>query len=198
MIDHTNKVFGLWTVLNFWGRDVTYEGMWVCRCICGAKSIVRGSRLTKGRSQGCNKCTHVKHGQHKSALYSVWKGMKSRCLNPKSLKWPNYGGRGITVCDTWLDFVNFQLDMGDSYSPGLTLERVDNSKGYSPENCVWASQKEQAVNRRSNHLLEFEGETKALSEWAEYLGMKYSTLYSRISSGWGVPKALTTPVGRRK
>ncbi len=121
--------------------------------------------------------------------------MIERCENPNANRFARYGGRGIKPCKEWREsFEAFALDMGEP-PDGFSLERIDNEKGYTKDNCRWASAKEQALNRSSNVRLTFRGETKTISEWAESLGMKFDTLQSRITYyGWSVEKALTTPV----
>lgn len=108
-------------------------------------------------------------------------------------QYKDYGGRGITVCDRWREFVNFYADMGDPPA-GLTLERKDNDGNYCPENCVWATRKQQYRNQRSNIRVTYKGETRVLSEWAEKLGINYGTVYHRIKNGWEVPLAFEAPV----
>lgn len=127
-----------------------------------------------------------------SKLFSVWANMKTRCLNKKNNNYPNYGGRGITICDKWLEFGGFYQDMGGTYVIGLTLDRIDNDGNYSKENCRWATVKEQANNRRSCKNISFHGMTKTLTQWAEYLGVKKSTMMQRyFSYRWPVEKCLT-------
>lgn len=127
--------------------------MWRCQCDCGAEADVRGSHLISGwnKSCGCNRIKAITtHGlsRMRSTEYVIWQGMKQRCLNPKNAKYGSYGARGITVCERWLAFENFLADMG-SRPAGLTLERVNNDKGYGPDNCKWATLSEQARNRRT-------------------------------------------------
>ncbi len=129
---------------------------------------------------------HKTHGMSKgkgrrmSKLYQTWAEIKQRCLNPKSCNYPNYGARGVTVCDRWLTFENFAADMGEPPTPKHSIDRIDNSKGYEPGNCRWATVKEQANNRRSNRLVTCRGKTQTLFMWAEEVGMSKNTLYSRI------------------
>lgn len=118
--------------------------------------------------------------------------MLSRCLNPNAPHYADYGGRGITVCERWREFSNFYADMG-AKPPGLTLERIDNDKGYSPENCRWATREEQARNRRSNRLITYEGVTATLAETARRVGMGVTTLRGRLDAGWSVEEAITKP-----
>ena len=148
---------------------------------------------------GCNN-PNYKHGHTKTHLYQTWGNAKSRCYDVKSAPYKDYGGRGITVCDEWLN--NFQAfydwAMSSGYKEGLTLDRIDNNKGYSPDNCRWATIKEQSNNRRSNTYLAFRGERKTVSQWADDIGVSRETLYKRLSNGWDVAKTLTTPVRKHK
>lgn len=125
--------------------------------------------------------------------YQSYNNMKGRCLNPKIEEWKHYGGRGITICERWLaGFRYFLKDMGPKPTKKHTLERIDNSKGYSPDNCKWATRKEQAQNTRRNRLLTFNGDTKCMQEWADELGLNYITIHSRLSKGWTIEEALST------
>ena len=123
--------------------------------------------------------------------YRSWESMKHRCLNQNSNRYKNYGARGIVICERWLNsFSNFYEDMGDR-PDGTFLERIDNDGNYEKSNCKWASCKEQANNRRSNHRVEFKDETHTLFEWAEITGIKWGTLLYRINNGWPIEKAFT-------
>lgn len=113
-------------------------------------------------------------------FYKIWEAMKGRCNNPSDNSYSRYGGRGIKVCERWNKFSNFEKDMFSSYSLGLTIERVDNNGDYEPGNCRWATVKEQANNRRSNHPVTYKGTTKNLNEWIEQLGLKGSTVRQRF------------------
>lgn len=140
----------------------------------------------------------LKHGQarrgNKSRAYRAWESMLRRCNNPSQDSYPQYGGRGIRVCARWASFENFRADMGECLD-GLTLDRRDPEGHYEPDNCRWADQPTQQRNRRNNHLLTFQGETKTLSEWAREKGIKWKTLRARIEDhGWAVERALSEPV----
>jgi hypothetical protein len=115
--------------------------------------------------------------------------MVQRCTSPNNQNYAQYGGRGVTVCDQWLTFANFLADMGDR-PEGKTLDRIDNSKGYEPGNCRWATRKEQQRNRRSNRLLTHAGQTKTMAQWAEDLGVPYTRLQGRLKMGWSVDRVL--------
>lgn len=137
------------------------------------------------------------HGLVKTRAYTTWCKMKERCLNPTSRGYKNYGGRGITVCQSWQRrFMAFYRDMGDRPA-GMTLERKENSKGYSKANCIWASRKAQARNTRTNRLLTCQGETRTIAEWAERTGLHPTVLRGRIVRlGWTDEEAILTPRGR--
>jgi hypothetical protein len=163
-IDLTGKRFGRWHVIALLPerqrntRERQRHTHWLCRCDCGGEGIVRGDKLIKGLSKSCGciskemfvkrvtKHGHTKHRLH-SRAYSCWKNMKGRCLNPQHKQYPDYGGRGITVCQRWLIFENFYADMGDP-PPDLSLDRINNNGNYEPGNCRWATVAEQLANRR--------------------------------------------------
>lgn len=125
---------------------------------------------------------------------TVWVGMIARCTRPSAPAFPRYGGRGITVCDRWREsFENFLTDMGPKPSPAHSLDRIDNDGPYSPENCRWATAKEQSRNKRTNFLLTIDGATKTVAEWAELFGVDPHRAYHRLHSGWDPVRAFTTP-----
>lgn len=196
LIDLTGQVFGRLTVLHRSGSYPGGQAGWTCSCECGNTTRVRGNRLRVGaaRSCGCLRVdTHKTHGLSKYSSYDIWAKMLARCLNPKHKSYKDYGGRGITVCDRWLDVENFIEDMGER-PPGLSLERLDVNKGYSKENCIWADAKTQARNRRTNRPETFNNKTATLAEHCEDAGLKYGIVYTRFRQhGWSLEKALTTP-----
>jgi len=119
--------------------------------------------------------------------------MKQRCTNPKNKRYSSYGGRGITVCDRWVEFENFLEDMGER-PPGLSLERIDNDGNYEPGNCTWTTAKQQARNNRHNHMITYNGTTLPLVAWSEKVNIPYDILKSRLNKlRWPIHKALTTP-----
>jgi len=133
------------------------------------------------------------HGMSSSPEYRAWRTMISRCKNPNASAYKNYGGRGISVCQRWVEsFENFLSDMGRRPS-GLSIDRINNDGNYEPGNCRWATRTEQARNSRMAKPLTFRGETMCFSAWAERTGIHWLTLYKRIKRGWSVEKALVTP-----
>lgn len=191
-------------MLQFHGVSDKHQALWLCRCDCGKETTVRGSDLRSGGRKSCG-CLLLEsrrfrrartHGEARdkkeSREYIIWCGMKQRCQSPNSPRFADYGGRGITVCDEWREsFPNFLRDMGRSN--GLSLDRIDNDKGYSPENCRWATTKQQNNNRRQHRMIECFGVRKSLTEWSEYVGLKFDTIFMRLKRGWSVDDALMTP-----
>jgi hypothetical protein len=136
-----------------------------------------------------------KHGLSYSPEYRAWQTMVHRCTSPRSPAWADYGGRGITVCDSWLDDpTQFYRDMGPKPSPAHELDRRDNNAGYSPENCRWVLRPENDRNRRSNRHITHAGETLTIAEWSERTGIQHTTITARLGMGWSPERALTAPV----
>jgi hypothetical protein len=157
-----------------------------------------GEALATGKRQ-LRKTSPLKERTTKSlnpVEYTTWKGIISRCNNPRNKSYDNYGGRGITVCREWLDFDTFLSDMGKRPA-NTSIERINNNLGYTKENCKWATKKEQAINRRSVKLIEFQGQSKCIAEWAADLKGNTTTLNYRIRE-WGLELALSTPKGKYK
>ncbi len=205
-IDLTGKQFGILTVVERSGTANDKQALWKCRCDCGNFHIARGRDLRDGRVKSCG-CkskewqgkARLKHGMTNTRIYRIWAGMNSRCSNKNIERYIDYGGRGITVCDEWKGENGFQnfydWAMSNGYREGLTIDRIDNSKGYSLDNCRWATAKEQANNRRTNRIIEFNGESHTSCEWAEIIGIDRNVIENRIDNlGWSIEKALTTKV----
>lgn len=192
--DIEGQAFGRVTVLRFAGTNNHNKALWECACQCGKICIITGSKLRSGATQSCG-CLHgEKHQRSHCPEYKVWYGMIQRCHNPNDSAFVNYGGRGISVCDRWRhSFQNFASDMGNRPTPKHSIDRIDNGKNYCPENCRWATKKEQCRNKRTNRYLTINGETKILQEWADQYGVRSCLLTIRLKRGWPPEKAVTTP-----
>lgn len=195
------RKFGRLTPIKIAFKDRWYKRHWLCVCDCGNKNVVVERTLLTGesRSCGCWRKEHpsrFRHGQVGTRAYYAWRNMINRCSWRKSKSFGDYGGRGISVCKRWMDFSFFFKDMGQP-STGMTLERINNNRGYFPSNCKWATIIEQANNRRSNDRIIFNGKNKTITQWSDILGIKYSTLRSRIRhSKWKISDAFSKEVQR--
>ncbi len=184
--DLTNLVFGRLTVIEYAGLKERKSGrraQWKCLCSCGKVLNVVGSDLLRGGSTSCGCYKNEKigklnltHGQQRkgkrTSEHRSWRHMKSRCYNPNVERYPNYGGKGIKVCDRWLNsFENFFEDMGPKPSPLHSLDRFPDTNGdYEPSNCRWGTREQQSRNTTKNHWIEFGGERMILTDWAKRLG----------------------------
>lgn len=199
--DLTGKKFGFAKVIKWAGRtNRPYRSLWLCRCVCGNEFTKTGTKLNFRKSVSCGcMTTSLKavgmqtHARSGTPEYNVWCSMKRRCLVPSASSFKNYGGRGIKVCDRWLEsFENFYADMGPRPPGRHSIERINNNGDYEPENCRWATQKEQCRNTRKNVFITINSQTKCSSEWAEIVGINPSTFYERMAKGWTGEKLLTT------
>lgn len=212
MLNLAKKHFGRLTAIEPAGKRGRGV-LWRCICDCGKEHIVLGSELMRGNTQSCGclsrelasarlkNISTKTHGESNTRLYRIWVDMRTRCANPNWDHYERYGGRGITVCKEWEKsfeaFRNWALGAG--YKDGLTLDRRDNDGPYSPENCRWATVKEQASNRSSTRYIEFNGETRTISEWSKITGVGRTTIKHRIDVlHWSIEKALTTPTKERR
>ena len=141
---------------------------------------------------GFNRTSNERHGLTKHPLYYIWCNMHGRCGTTTHKFYADYGGRGISVCEAWFSFPKFIEDMGER-PDGCWIERIDNDGPYAPDNCKWATQLEQAANKRNNKHITFDGETLHQAEWARRVGLPITTLHNRLLLGWSVERALTTP-----
>lgn len=209
-MDLTGKKFGRLTCIAYFPKDQNRSNGWLCRCECGNEKIVATADLKKGSTKSCgclrrettgaqarkHGLSHDKNGR-KPRLYRIWKQMRQRCLNPNDSAYARYGGRGITICSEWDDYTIFhKWALANGYRDGLSLDRIKNGGKYSPENCRWADDFQQARNKRNTSYLTFRGKTKSLPEWAEIYGCSQGTLRSRLRLGWSIEQVLMTPVRR--
>lgn len=203
-IDLTGEKYNLLKVIGIDKILPNGQRIWKCQCDCGNTTFVRGGNLKNSSVKSCGCLKHIKKDKKvaDNPLYSMWCDMRHRCLNSKDRAYKYYGARGITVCQEWLDFYNFEKwALENGYNKELTIDRIDNSKGYCPNNCRFVSKKIQANNRRSNILFDYNGQTKNLQEWSEILGFDYKLVHNRIHKlKWSFNKAISTPcnVNKRK
>lgn len=197
-IDLTGKRFGRLVVVGRAGRDKNNLLLWECRCDCGGSTITRGQDLRRGKSTNCG-CRHkevleernYRHGMTGTRPYRIWKGMHTRCYNPNTASYLDYGSRGIKICDRWKNsFENFWADMQDGYADNLEIDRIDPEKDYCPENCRWASDKTQNRNKRNNHYIKTPFGVITLAELAEKLETPYDTVKHRVNLGWSVEELM--------
>lgn len=200
--DITGQRYGRLTAQRFVGHvrvGSQKKRLWRMLCDCGKTVDLPYSAFSSGTTRSCGcllKERITKHGGYKSAVYKVWHAMIERCRNPNNAAWADYGGRGIQVCDRWERFAAFRDDMGPRPPKG-TLERIDVDGGYTPENCRWATAKEQANNRRNNSRISFGGRTLTISQWAEETGLSKTCIIYRLGAGWPLDRCLTQPADRR-
>jgi len=200
IIDLTGRRFGKLFVLGIAARVNGKRPMWICRCDCGRTKTILGNSIRSGKTKSCG-CfifsfnqLKVVHGMSKTSEYKTWGKMKDRCYNKNNDRYHDYGGRGIKVCDRWLEsFENFLLDMGKKPTSRHSLDRVNNNEDYSPENCRWATGIEQARNKRKTLWISMMGETRPLTEWASKFGISPPKVRSRIKIGWENERAFSTP-----
>lgn len=204
-INYTNQVFGRLSVISNSGRSQHGENLWKCRCTCGAiVEAILGSSLRRGKTKSCgclmreegSKRQH-KHGMYGTSTYRSWAMMVQRTTNKNLPDWKDYGGRGITLYEPWKDFSIFLKDMGEKPTESHSIERKNNNKGYSPDNCKWATDGEQRRNKRINHNLTLDGRTMCIEDWSTELNISSNTLRSRLTRGWSTEKTLKTPLMRK-
>ena len=170
------------------------------RCECGVERVVVNSALKSGNTKSCG-CSRgeEQHGKSQSPEYAVWRTMKDRCTNPNHISYANYGGRGITVCERWINsFVAFMEDMGPRQSAKHSIDRKNNDGNYEPGNCAWVTKLDQVNNARSNVLITFYGKTMTLTQWCHIAQINPGVVRNRLNSGWSEKKAFWTPVKSKR
>lgn len=201
--DLTGKRFGRWTVIK--RSENKARTRWLCRCDCGTLKSVQGSGLVTGASTSCGCFRNeqgypertksvTKHGLTDSPTWNSWRAMIKRCTQESSINFHKYGGRGISICSEWMAFENFLKDMGRRPA-GMSLDRIDVNGNYEPNNCRWATAKQQNRNTTCNRMLNYKGKDYCLAELAETLGISTQTISRRIEKG--VPIDLPKRGGKR-
>ena len=205
-----NQKFGRLTVIGEI-EPITKDHFTKVRCDCGNEKIVRYGNLRNGTTKSCG-CLVKEHLNKKNfrhgatirgkmhRLYRIWHGMNVRCYDKNNKAYCNYGGRGITICDEWKnDYLAFkEWAINNGYSDELTIDRIDNNKGYSPQNCRWANAYVQMNNRNFNHKVTYNGETHTLAEWEKLTGIKQTKIRQRLKKGLPLEKVFYNGDLRKK
>lgn len=205
-IDLCGKQFGYLIIVSLFEGNCNSNYIWECKCKCGRHKKVRGADLQRGATKSCG-CLQKErasqaiktHGKRHTTEYNSWAGMKERCYNKNSHKYHVYGGRGIFVCDRWLNsFEMFYEDMGLKPSPRHSLDRVNVNGNYEPKNCRWALPKVQSRNKTDNHFIEYDGKNLTMAEWSDVTGISQDAIGARLNYyGWSIKDALTIKDGRK-
>jgi hypothetical protein len=201
-VDLDGQRFGRLVVIErIPGFNKSGHAKYLCQCDCGETSSVAGMRLRRGDTVSCGCYARERsraattHGMTKHRLFPTWQSMMARCYKAHCPAFPDYGGRGIVVCDRWKDVRHFIADNEHLALPGLSIDRRDNDGPYAPENARWITRAEQSLNRRSNVHLTYQGRTQTIFEWAREIGIAPRTLWHRIRTlRWPTDKAIQTPV----
>lgn len=215
-IDIKGEKYGRLTVIRRIGTNKNGYAVWQCKCDCGNIVEVTSHSLRSGNTKSCG-CYNIesstkrivllntKHGKSNTRIFRIWNLMKSRCYNKNSINYSDYGGRGIIVCDEWLhDFQAFyDWSIANGYvetksRTDYTIDRIDVNGNYCPDNCRWVNIKVQQNNKRTNKIIEFNGEKHTISEWSDIIGIDYDVLQHRLSSKtYTVERALTEKKNER-
>lgn len=202
LVNLSGKKFGRLTVKSRSINTKYGKAQWLCKCDCGGEKIVMSSSLIIGFTSSCGclkkesiKTRSITHGLSRTDEYIVWAGIKARCYDINSGAYYGYGGRGISMSGEWRgSFEIFLNDMGKKPSSMHSIERINNNGMYCKENCRWATKKEQARNRRTSKMIEYNGEIRCLSEWCEIFGITWEAHKIRSNKGWSLEKIFNTPL----
>jgi len=210
LIDLTGQRFGRLIVISRGENTKTGQTTWVCKCDCGKNITPQAANIKNNRVRSCgcirkeqlsarSKLTMTKHGLCKTPEYKTWGGMFTRCTNKKADSYPAYGGRGISVCERWKSFDLFLEDMGKRPSHKHSIDRIDPNGNYEPENCRWATLRDQNYNKRNTIFVTHDGESKNIDQWAEIYGIPYKVILRRLNHGkvGGFLFRPITPLGQR-
>ena len=199
MTSELGKRYDRWVVVSKSNSNLKGHPKVMCRCDCGTERVVFLTSLRLGRSRSCG-CLQKEvaaqmkrtHGMAGSAVYFTFKDMHRRCYDPRHKSYARYGGRGITVCERWHDLAKFVADVGEK-PEGKTLDRVDNDKGYGPDNFRWSTGDEQQRNKGANVWFEYEGKRYILADLARFAGHNPTTFKERLKRGWLLDDAVKIP-----
>lgn len=212
--DRTNKRYGNLVAIKYLYTNKRKKAVWLCRCDCGKYTEVPSDTLATGNTKSCG-CLHLEATKknirkaiefntinktpEERDIYKKFHQMKKRCYSPKCKAYKNYGGRGIDIYPEWLNdyrtFIEWSLNNG--YQKGLSIDRIDNNKGYSPENCRWVNNLTQQNNKRNNHYLEFEGEKHTIAEWSRIKNIPAPTISDRLRRKYTIDKVLNPNYTRK-
>lgn len=204
-IDISGQKFG--RLLALYPTHKGRRTAWKCICDCGSEVIVTTDALRANKSKSCGcyakeraRDANIKHNKRYTRLYSTFARMKQRCYNKNNPKYKNYGGRGIQICQEWLDDFDkfYDWSLSNGYSEILTIDRINVNGNYEPSNCRWVDMKEQSKNRTTNIVVKYNGESKVLSEWCSILNLDYKLVNRRINDGWNVEDAFFKPRQKQK
>jgi hypothetical protein len=198
-IDITGQRFGRLTAIKRLPKwKYTYK--WLCKCDCGNETTVLMNNLRRLHTTSCG--CHIKeiagkqrisHGMSYTRIHSIWRNMKKRCSDPNSNRHSSYFDKNITVCDKWLTFEGFYEDMAEGYADNLSIDRLDNSKGYYKENCRWATATEQTNNQTRNKIIEVDGIKDTLANICRAYNVNYKMARDRLLEGWTTERAIKQP-----
>lgn len=190
--------FGRLTITGVEPERRNWQVYVIAKCDCGVDHRAAWYHVKKGKIRSCGcllKEIRFTHRMTKDPIYKLWLSMKYRCTKPSNPRWKDYGGRGIKICERWMSFENFQADMSPRPSPAHTVDRKNNNGDYEPDNCRWATQHEQSLNKRSLIMATHDGETLPLAEWARRYGLNHHSLYTRVvRDGWSFEEAISRPM----
>ena len=204
VIDMTGYETGRIKVVERGGKNKSGNILWRYECSCGGGGIATADAIRRMKSCGCIRKEkgkeffhnyNITHGESRTRIYIIWGNMINRTSNKKNKDYKNYGGRGITVCEEWKDYLTFKKwALENGYSDTLTLDRIDNDKGYYPGNCRWTDEETQNNNKQQSRKLEYKGEIKSVEQWAKEDNINRGTLVNRLNKGMSIKEALETPI----
>jgi len=200
-LDLTNKRFGLLVAIKS-TRSEKGQRIWTCQCDCGNTKDVVAYSLARGASKSCGCISrqrmidrNFKHGKSKTRIHRIWSAMKQRCHDKNKSNYQYYGGRGIKICKEWMVFQNFHnWAIANGYNDNLSIDRIDSNGNYEPDNCRWATKKQQANNIRTNHFIEYNNKKQTIAAWSKETGIAKSVIRYRLLQGYDLDKVFIKKV----